>query len=173
MFLVCQDMAMNVIFFSDDSMHKLYLSYGKYDFIQQIPQTIYSTIVSQLIEVFLCYLSLTDKHYYQIKALENQQKFKVIVFQILKCIKLKLIGFFTFTLILFAFYWYFISAFCAIYQNTQKTFIKDSSISFLTGLLYPFALYLFPAVLRIISLKDSKKKRLNFLYKVSDIIPFF
>ena len=63
-FLLCSDMAINVFFFSDDTMHKMYLEYGKYNFIQQIPQIIYSTIISQLIEIFLCYLSLTDKHYY-------------------------------------------------------------------------------------------------------------
>ena len=51
-FLVCTDMAMNVIFFSDESMHKVYLSYGKYDFFQQVPQTVYSVAVSQVIEVF-------------------------------------------------------------------------------------------------------------------------
>ena len=158
-FLICQDLAMNVVFFSEDSMHKIYVTYGKYDFLQQIPQIIYSTTISQLIEVFLCYLSLTDKHYYQIKALNNQNMNKNIVFQILRCVNLKLLGFFTFTLILFTFYWYFISAFCAVYLNTQIIFIKDSAMSFLTGLLYPFVLYLFPAILRIISLEDSIKKR--------------
>ena len=61
-FLIVSDMAMNVFFFQDESMHKLFLNYGKYDFIQQIPQIIYSTLISQLLEVFLCFLSLTDKH---------------------------------------------------------------------------------------------------------------
>ena len=155
-FLICQDFAMNVVFFSDESMHKIYVTYGKYNFIQQIPQIIYSTTISQLIEVFLCYLSLTDKHYYQIKALKNQEMNNKIVYKILRCVKLKLLGFFTFTLILFTFYWYFISAFCAVYLNTQIIFIKDSTMSFLTGLLYPFVLYLFPAILRIISLNIKK-----------------
>ena len=166
-------MAMNVVFFSDDSMHKLYVNYGKYNFIQQIPQIIYSTIISQVIEVFLCYLSLTDKHFYQIKEVTNLKKNKEIIFKILKCVRLKLLGFFSFTLILFAFYWYFISAFCAVYQNTQTSFIKDSFSSFLTGLLYPFILYLFPAVLRLIALKDAIKKRFKCIYKLSDIIPIF
>ena len=158
-FLVCTDMAMNVFFFSDDSMHKIYLNYGKYNFIQQIPQIIYSTTVSQLLEVFLCYLSLTDKHVYQIKNLKLNKKY--LIFQIFRCVKLKLIGFFLFTFILFAFYWYLISTFCSVYQNTQKTFIKDSASSFLTGLLYPFVLYLFPSVLRIIALKDVEKKKIK------------
>ena len=172
-FLVCTDMAMNVFFFSDDSMHKIYLNYGKYDFIQQIPQIIYSTIISQLLELFLCYLCLTDKHIYQIKNLQNNNKNTGSIFVILKCIKIKLIVFFMFTFILFIFYWYFISAFCSVYQNTQMIFIKDSASSFLTGLLYPFILYLIPSVLRIISLQDVKNKRLKFIYKLSDIIPFF
>ena len=172
-FLVCTDMAMNVFFFSDDSMHKIYLNYGKYDFIQQIPQIIYSTIISQLLELFLCYLSLTDKHIYQIKNLKKEQKSIFDISKILKCIKLKLIGFFSFTFILFFFYWYVISTFCSVYQNTQIIFIKDSISSFLMGLLYPFVLYLFPSVLRIIALKDAEKKRLKCIYKLSDIIPFF
>ena len=52
-FLIVEDMALNVFFFSDDSMHKLFINYGKYDFFQQIPQITYSTIISQLIEIFL------------------------------------------------------------------------------------------------------------------------
>ena len=67
-FFICTDMALNVFFFSDETMHKMFLDYGKYNFIQQIPQIVYSTIVSQLIEILLCFLSLTDKHFYQIKV---------------------------------------------------------------------------------------------------------
>ena len=57
-FLLATDMVMNVFFFSDETMNKLYLSYGKYDFVQQIPQIIYSKILSNLIEVILCYFML-------------------------------------------------------------------------------------------------------------------
>ena len=169
-FLLCTDMALNVFFFSDETMHKMYLSYGKYDFIQQIPQIIYSTVVSQVIEVFLCFLSLTDKHYYEIKNMEIKDKYKI--FSILKCIKRKLTTFLIFTFIMFAFYWYTIACFCAVYKNTQIAFIKDSLSSFGLGLLYPFILYLFPALLRLIALRTCKKK-ISFIYWLSDAIPFF
>lgn len=46
-------MAMNVIFFSDESMYNIYLNSGKYNFVQQIPQIIYSVAINQLIEIFL------------------------------------------------------------------------------------------------------------------------
>ena len=171
LFLFANDMAMNVFFFSDESMHKIYLNYGKYNFIQQIPQIVYTTIISQLIEVFLCYLSLTDKHIYQIKTFLPKQK-DTSVLELLKCINMKLISFFIFTFILFWFYWYTVTAFCSVYKNTQITFIKDSLLSFLLGILYPFVLYLFPSFLRIIALRYPKIN-LKCLYKLSDIIPFF
>ena len=164
-------MALNVFFFADETMQKQFLDYGKYNFIQQIPQIVYSTLVSQLIEVFLCYLSMTDKHYYQIKNLDNKSKYKV--FNIIKCIKIKMSFFFIFTFIMFVFYWYAIACFCAVYVNAQMAFIKDSIISFILGLLYPFILYLFPVLLRIISLRAAKSNFLLCLYKISDIIPFF
>jgi hypothetical protein len=169
-FLLCTDMTMNVFFFADETMHKMYLDYGKYDYIQQIPQIIYSTIVSQIIEVFLCFLSLTDKHYYEIKNLDDDNRYKI--FKILKCVKTKITFFFIFTFLMFLFYWYAVTCFCAVYENTQNAFIKDSFSSFGLGLLYPFILYLIPSSLRILSLKCCKGN-LSFIYKLSDIIPFF
>ena len=169
-FSVCTDMALNVFFFSDETMHKMYIDYGKYNFLQQIPQIVYSTLVSQLIDVFLCFLSLTDKHYYQIKDLKLESKYTL--FKIIKCVKIKIIIFYTFTFLMFAFYWYTIACFCAVYVNSQKAFITDSITSFGLALLYPFILYLFPACFRFISLK-ANKARLTCIYATSDIIPFF
>ena len=169
-FLLVSDMAMNVFFFSDDSMHKIFLNYGKYNFIQQIPQIVYTTIVSQLLEIFLSFLSLTDSHIYKIK--NTNKPTKIMVLKILRCLQLKLLYFFIFTFIIFGLYWYIVTAFCAVYQNTQIIFLKDSLSSFLLGLLYPFVLYLLPTALRILSLRQSKLG-LKCIYKLSDIIPFF
>ena len=164
-------MALNVFFFSDDSMHKLFINYGKYDFFQQIPQITYSTIISQLIEIFLCFLSLTDKYIYKIKSyIENRKKEKIP--KIMKCICAKLIFFYVFTFIVFGMYWYIISVFCGVYRNTQKTFIKDSIISFCICLTYPLILYFISACLRICSLRTSKKN-LKYVYKLSYMIPIF
>jgi len=169
--LMAGDMALNAFFFSDKSMHKLFLNYGKYDFFQQIPQIVYSTIISQLIEVFLCFLSLTDKHIYQIKSvLKTISKAKIE--QIIKCVYIKLTIFYIFTFICFVVYWYIISVFCGVYRNTQKHFIKDSIISFSICLAYPFILYFLSASLRICSLRLSKN-RLKCIYNLSSIIPFF
>ena len=169
-FLLCTDMAMNVFFFADETMHKMFLDYGKYNFIQQIPQIIYSTAISQLIEIFLCYLSLTDKHYYQVK--ESKKISKRSLTGIMKCIQIKIAFFYVFTSLMFIFYWYLICCFCAVYQNTQVAFIKDSLLSFALGIVIPFGVYLIPSLLRIISLK-MKKNNMECLYNLSGMIPFF
>ena len=173
-FLIANDMALNVFFFSDESMHKLYINYGKYDFIQKIPQIIYTTIVSRLIEVFLCFLSLTDKHIYQVKTLIvnksiESKKYKLIY----RCIKIKLISFFCFTFIMFLSYLYIVACFCAVYENTQISFIKDCIFSFLIGIFIPFVLYLIPPALRIYAIKNPKRKTSIYFYKLSDLIPIF
>ena len=160
---------MNTFFFTDETMHKIFLSYGKYDFIQQIPQIVYSTILSQILEVFLCYLSMTDKYMYQIK---NSEMNKKQIMNIYRCINFKLINFFVFTFILFLGYFYIVTAFCGVYQNTQVIFIKDSLSSFLLGIIYPLFIYLIPSGFRLCSIK-SKKMKYKCLYKLSDIIPFF
>ena len=171
-FLVTTDMALNVFFFSDDSMHKLFLNYGKYDFIQQIPQITYSTIISQLIEVLLCFLSLTDKHMYSIKTNIIKENTKQIE-KAFKCMNIKLIIFYCITCILFFAYWYIISVFCGVYRNTQIAFIKDSAISFSFCLTYPFILYLISSSLRICALRDKKRQRFKCIYDLSYVIPFF
>ena len=157
LFLVCTSLAMNVIFFFDSSMHKIYLDYGKYNFIQQIPQIIYSSLVSLVIEMLVYTLSDTDKDIYTIRQLKAFNPKRIN--EILKMIKIKLIIYYIITFILFLFYWYLISSFCAVYNNTQIIYIKDFATSFSLGLLYPFLIQLGFTLIRIFSLREKSKFR--------------
>ena len=171
--LICTDMALNVFFFSDESMHNIYKSGGKFNIFEQIIQFIFTTILSQLLQIFSNFLTMNDIQYYQIKSLSKKNIEKEKVLSIIKNIKYKLIIFDIFAFILFLFYWYVNSAFCSVYINTQNIFIIDSITSFSLGLVYPFALYLIPTGLRILSLSVKNKKNLKFIYFLSNIIPFF
>ena len=166
-------MAMNAFLFADKSFHKLFISGVHYYISYQILQILLSVVITYVIEVILCFLTMTDRHIYEIKSLNKKEMNGTKIFTILKCIRNKLLIFFVAALIILLFYWYLISAFCAVYENTQKIFITDSISSFIMGLIYPFALYLAPAGLRIISLKAKEKKNLKLLYFLSDKIPFF
>ena len=108
-------MAFNVFFFSDESMHKTYESGGKYDWIGKIAQMIYSTMVSQILQVFVNYLTMTDINYYELKALKKENKIKCKeALSIIKCIKIKIMAYFISTFLMFLFFWYASSAFCAV-----------------------------------------------------------
>ena len=175
-FLISTEMTINEYFFADETMHKIYLSYGKYDFVQHIAQILMTMIFSQITEVFICYLSLTDSSIYEIKELKRNNKDKdnkeyyAEVFDILEKVNKKIKIFFTFTFIVMIFYWYSVACFCAVYRNTQIIFLKDCGISFLTELLEPFILYLIPSILRAISLKCNG---CSCVYKLSEMIPIF
>ena len=66
-FRIIIDFGLNVLFFFDDSMNKIYLDYGKYSFLAQIPQIIYSTILTEILDILLRYLCLTEKDMYLIQ----------------------------------------------------------------------------------------------------------
>ena len=68
-------------------------------------------------------------------------------------------------------FWYYITCFCAIYKNTQSHLIKDSLISFLMSLIYPFGLLLLPGIFRRIALKAEKADK-NLLYKFSQLLEY-
>ncbi len=117
---------------------------------------------------------MTDVHYYEIKAFTNKKDIKKIT-KIFDCIKRKFMGFFIFTFLLILFYWYLISAFCAVYLNTQKIFLRDFGESFLISLIQPLIIYGLTKILRCISLSKCCKKNncCWFIYKLSNFIPFF
>ena len=186
--LLCTEMTMNGLFFIHESMHRKYTEGENFTFVQKLPQLIFTILVADLIEVILCFLSMTDKHIYDIKALVREQKEKnkkekkdindkkelgQKIMNILDTMQRKLVSFFVFTFLLFLFYWYFISAFCAVYQNTQVIFLRDSGISFITSLVETCIIYGFTNILRAISLSIKKKKKLGCVYKISDLIPIF
>jgi hypothetical protein len=171
--LICTEMTMNGLYFLHKTMHRKYAQNEEIGFIDKIPQYIFSLVVSHIIEVILCYLSMTDIHIYEIKALPKVEKNDERIFDILNKIRCKLRAYFVFTFLLFLFYWYFISAFCAVYQNTQKVFLEDSAISIATSLIDPFIIYGATTLLRYLSLLKCCRKKACCLYKLSDLIPIF
>ena len=156
----------NGFFFSDSTMHKINEGGG---IIFQIPQILYSSIISAVINMILKILSLSEKDILLLKQENNIKKFKRDSIHIKKCIIFKFIIFFVISNLLLLFFWYFISCFCAVYKNTQIILLKDTMISFALSMLYPLGLNLLPGFFRIPALKDKKMKS-EYMYKLSGYI---
>ena len=161
----------NTFFFNDDNMHKIYVDKGQYNFFYQIPQILYSSIISSVITVILKYLSLSQKSVIKIKQINEFNDMVQKYFLLLKNFKFKLIIFNLLGLAVLFFNWYYITLFCAVYANTQSHLLTDTFTSFGLSLVYPFILSLFPGLLRIPALKSEKKDR-KVLYQISQLIAF-
>ena len=171
--LACTSMAFNALFFFHKTMYKKQDIEENWTFVQKLPQLLFVLVANHIIEVYLCYLSMTDSAIYKIKSIAKKPNNGKEVIDIIDCMKTKLIIFFISTFILFLCFWYFISAFCAVYKNTQKIFIRDSALSFATSLIDPFLIFGLTTILRRISLSMCCRKKAGCLYKLSDLIPIF
>ena len=169
LFVILTLMAMNGFLFSDKSIHKLFLNGVKYDFGQQILQIILSVIITHVFEILLCFLSLTDRYIYKIKSLSKSDSKGDNLFNYFKKMRIGLIIFLVLIFIFSIIYWYFISAFCAVYENTQGIYIIDCIISLLFFLVDPFIIYALVCLIRKISIN----KKVKCLYKLSQLFPIF
>ena len=159
----------NGFFFTDETMHNVYENKGVFDFIYQIQQILYSTIICAVINVILKQLSLSEKNILEIKQQKNYKKLCNESKKIEKCINIKFNIFFIVSVLLLLFFWYFISCFCIVYNNTQLILIEDTLISFGLSMIYPFGLNLLPGLFRIPALK-AKDKNKKCIYKFSLLI---
>lgn len=160
-------MTINGFFFSDDTMHKVYEDSGKYNILYQIPQILYSSLISVTVNSLLKYLSLSEK-----SILELKKRKKLISKnseEIEKCLKIKLILYLIIGMIFMLFFWYFISSFCAVYTNTQIILLENTMISFGLSMIYPFGYVLLPGIFRIPALK-AKNQDQKCIYKLSKLI---
>ena len=159
------NIAVNALFFNDGTIHKIYEEAGYFNFLYQLPQIIYSSLISGLINSILDILSLTGENIIKIKHLKDGVGKKSN--KILKIIENKVSFYFILSYILLIFFWYYIGCFCAIYRNTQFHLIKDNIISFGTSFISPFFINLLPGIFRIPSLKNNKMEN---MYKFSRIL---
>ena len=152
-------------------MHKIYQDGGTFNFIYQIPQILYSSIISSVLGVFLKSFSLSEKNILEIKKPKFNENIEKKAKNLSKCLFYKFIIFFIFSFVLLLFFWFYLACFCAVYKNTQIHLFKDSLISFGFSLLYPFAIYLLPGIFRIPALRTHEKNK-EIMYNFSKFIQF-
>ena len=156
----------NALFFNNETMHRIFDDHGKYNIIYQLPQIIYSSLISTVISIIMKYLSLSQQEILNLKTFIKSDSLKKSVKELKKRLLIKFILFYLLSYALIIFYWIYVSSFCAVYKNTQKILIVDTIISFGISLTYPFGYYLIPGIFRIPALKSKNKKK-ECIYKIS------
>ena len=169
-FSFCIDLTINALFFTDEAMHKIHEEKGQFDFLFQIPQILYSSLISRFINYLIRKLALSQD---AIVGLKQERKIsKTTKKTLLRILKFKFILYFILSFVIIIFILYYITCFCGIYVNTQIHLIKDSLISLAISLLLPSVLFLIPGIFRITALRSEKPNR-NIMYKFSSILEEF
>ena len=153
-------------FFTDETMHKIYSDKGEFNFIYQFPQILYSSLISGIISSITKRLALSQENIIQFKQKKDRTNIEDDLNELIKNLKFKFISFFIITFLILLFFWFYIICFCGIYVNTQIHLLKDTIISFITELIYPFGFYLIPGIFRINAIKSKKK----YLYTFSNLL---
>ena len=145
----------NALFFSDETMHTIYIDKGSFNFIYQLPKIIYSSLISGVLNFGIKYLSLPEKDIIELKNEKNNNNLDNNEAKTLKKIKIKFVLFFIITFLLLSSFTFYITCFCGVYINTQIHLIKDSLISFFLSLIYPLGVNIVPCLLRLYSLHEK------------------
>ena len=175
------DFALNALFYFTDNISDIYHYNGVhkilFTLINNITISLISTIVSFLLLTFFNSLTQsTDK----IKKVFNEQdillksddKYKVSmqkkleikdkIKNILKCLKIKIIFFIIFELLLTLFFLYYTIAFCHVYKSTQISWLLDGISSYVISFLVSFVISFICSIIYKIAIKY----KIKILYKI-------
>ena len=159
-------LTINALFFTNSIIHKIYENKGKYNLKSRLPNIIYSTIISTVIYYLIKYAYSSEKNIIKFKNEKNIETLESKILVIFKYLIIKFTFFFDISLLFLFLFWYYISCFCAVYNNTQSFIIKDTFISFIFSFLYQSIISIIPGFFRIYSLRNTSKNN-ECLYKAS------
>ena len=159
--------AFNAIFFNYSIIHIIYKDGGRYNLSNLFPSIVYAFLISYYINVIIKFFSLSERNLLELKNEKSIKKKNNLVPRVLRCLIIKYISYFSLSILFLSFFWYYISSFGAVFQNSQVYLIKNTFISFSLGLIYPFLIYLLPGIFRRISLRSKNRK---FIYIISNIL---
>ena len=161
----------NALFFTDETMHKIYENKGIFNIINQLPQILYSSSISIFLNILIKTLALSGKKIIELKRIKNKREMLGKSCQVYRRLMIRFNLFFFISLLLLVFFWYYVSTFCAVYKNTQIIYIINTLLCFCLTLCYPFILNLFPGIFRIPALKSSKKDN-QCLYTIGNVLSY-
>ena len=161
---------LNAFFYTDDYISDAYHNDGILDFFSGLPKSIYSFVATLVTTNLLRMLSNSKGEL--IEVIKKRRIYKDYLHLIkikLDKLRRKLIIYFILVYILELFFLYFVTAFCAVYRNSQKFWFFGCLESFGMDSLVALIICIFLALFRFISIK----KHIKCFYVLANIISTF
>ena len=160
--------ALNALFYTDNNITQIFENKGKLNFINSLPKSIYSILITILFCIILKYLLNNKKEIYKLINNKDKKGYNILMSKILKTIKIKLIIYFSIQFSFSLFFLYYSSAFCAVYQNSQIFWFYGFLESILFDIIFSCVFCFLVALCRFIGVK----KRIKCLYQIAQIINY-
>ena len=159
--------AINALFFTQATIHKIYTDKGSYKLGFYLPKIIISFFFTHIIIIIIKYIFLSERNILNVKKKQTYEVAKKEAEEARRCLTIKYISFYSFGSAFLSLFWFYLSSFCAVYQNTQIFLIINTFISLGISFIYPFIISILPSFLRK---KSLNKKNTECLYKASKIL---
>jgi hypothetical protein len=156
--------SINFAFFNEEMIHKIYEENGKYDIIYYIPYISISFGIAHLLYIIIKLMFLSERNISEIRKKQTLYLANLSAGNAKRCIKIKYSIFFILGLLFLFIFWYVLSSFGAVFQNTQIYIFENALISFSISLIYPFFINILPCIFRIPAIHS---KRSESMYKFS------
>ena len=155
----------NSIFITRAIIHKIYLSGKIYNIGLFIPYIFISFFICYILDRIIRCASLSYDNIYSVYKEKLYLNAKIRANIVRKILLVKYICFYVIGFISVLFFGYYLSVFGAVYQNTQYILIKNTIISYIISLVFPFFINIITSILRRYSLKEATRQNIYNLSK--------
>ena len=159
----------NALFFDDEAIYEINQDQGAFNLSTQILRVLYSAIISAFIGFIVEFLAFSHDNIIELRFNKDIDEAEKKVPNLIKKLKIKFIVFFIMTISFNFIFFYYITAFCAIYSKIQTHMITSSLLSFLLEMSYSLIFSLISSIIRVFSLKKENRLR-HFFYIISWVI---
>jgi len=163
-------LAFTALFFNDSIMRAIYIYKGNTNAAIHIPNIILSSLCSIIMSLIVRFVSLNERDIVKITQESNPENRRTLAEKARRISKIKLIILYAVSGALIALCWYYVSAFCAVFKNSQGHYFINFFVAFIVCNIWPCVTSLIPAFLRQTAINKGTSET---LYKVSQIISLF
>ena len=134
-----------------------------------VPNIILSSLCSFIASLIVRYICLSERAISKVVALRNDGERQKLLEKMKRCAAIKIYALFICSTVLTILCWYYVSAFCAVFKNSQKHYLINTLVAFIVCNLWPVVTTWIPTVMR----KKAIENRNNTLYRASQIVAIF
>ena len=149
-------------------MRAIYIYKGNTDAAVHVPNIILSSLCCLIMSFIVRFISLNERDINNIVQIRREDERKELIKSVKEKAKIKLYILYGLSLALTILCWYYVSAFCAVFKNSQGHYFINTLVAFIVCNLWPCVTTIIPAFLRKKALVDNSKC----LYTTSNIISY-